>query len=582
MFDAYTVKKVLPRLVIAVVLIQLSWFIFTGMISLTTAVAYGVEGLIYAPFGGGEALQLDVILRNTPGGVGIFTLMAVAGGLGILGIALSLAGTALLGLLMAFALLMFRQVLIVALLVVSPLALVAWILPNTEKFWKLWWESFSKLLIVYPLILGVIAIGRVFAYITAGVEPGSASDNLFTDLGVETIIKISFIIICFFGPFFFIPKLFAIAGSAFGFVAGMANDKSRGAFDRLKKGRQEKRSKDFHDFTGGSKFSQRNAVTRRLNSIGAGVGAGFKGGYGFGERGRQATALDAAGRAEETLKSNPRLKELAYNDDANALLALSGGSMAGAEQAATDLGFSDARRERALAAIRTVGVNKQNAQAALTTLAQNKSRAVGAGNMGAVQAGINRLAGGNAQAAEDMTGSFQYHSRNAGRFDLGDNTATGGWQRGSLYGLSNGHPSSIQGVGQEMVARAQAGALTGNQAALHQATVFRQELAAMLPNATGETRTAIVDQMAALDATGLGAWSQSASGNIDPATGAQVEVQQRVSYDPTVHAVAGYAGPTWSADDVNRGWRIERRAETHADVAGTEARTYQRPEEENR
>ncbi len=515
MFDAYTVKKVLPRLVIAVVLIQLSWFIFTGMISLTTAVAYGVEGLIYAPFGGGEALELDNILMSTPGGVGLFSLMAVAGGLGILGIALSLAGTALLGLLLAFALLMFRQVLIVALLVVSPLALVAWILPNTEKFWKLWWESFSKLLIVYPLILGVIAIGRVFAFITAGVEPGGETDSLFTDLGADVIIKVCFIVICFFGPFFFIPKLFTIAGSAFGFVAGMANDKSRGAFDRLKKGRQAKRAEQGKNFLGGN-LNERSAIGRRLNRVGAGLGAGAGNHFGIGGRGQAAVRQRKQAAAEEAAKSNAQLQQLGQNDDDGvALLGLSGGNRQGFNEASAALqnhwyerrlqtnlqngmGQADAEREarahsaerigRAQDAARAVGVNRENAGAAFNMLAQNKARSLqGPDAMALAQLGARNLGGGDAQTEQSALQGFMFHARGNGRADLGDTNLEAAWERQSIGTIVQGDTRSTQNFADQINADWNSGDADRMQHAARQVA----ELQGAMPGAT-EGNAAII------------------------------------------------------------------------------------------
>ena len=508
MFDAYTVKKVLPRLVIAVVLIQLSWFIFTGMISLTTAVAYGVEGLIYAPFGGGEALELDNILMSTPGGVGLFSLMAVAGGLGILGIALSLAGTALLGLLLAFALLMFRQVLIVALLVVSPLALVAWILPNTEKFWKLWWESFSKLLIVYPLILGVIAIGRVFAFITAGVEPGGETDSLFTDLGADVIIKVCFIVICFFGPFFFIPKLFTIAGSAFGFVAGMANDKSRGAFDRLKKGRQAKRAEQGRKFLSGN-LGERTALGARINRIGAGLGAGAGNHFGIGGRGQAAVRQRKQAAAEEAAKSNAQLQQLGQNDDDGvALLGLSGGNRQGFNEASAALqnhwyerrlqtnlqngmGQADAEREarahsaerigRAQDAARAVGVNRENAGAAFNMLAQNKARSLqGPDAMALAQLGARNLGGGDAQTEQSALQGFMFHARGNGRADLGDTNLEAAWERQSIGTIVQGDTRSTQNFADQISADWNSGDADRMQHAARQVA----ELQGAMPGAT--------------------------------------------------------------------------------------------------
>ncbi|MCA9344927.1 hypothetical protein KC946_03760, partial [Candidatus Saccharibacteria bacterium] len=49
-FDAYTVKKVMPRLVMVIILIPLSWAIVYFMIDMTSVLGYGVRNLIQAPF----------------------------------------------------------------------------------------------------------------------------------------------------------------------------------------------------------------------------------------------------------------------------------------------------------------------------------------------------------------------------------------------------------------------------------------------------------------------------------------------------------------------------------------------------
>lgn len=242
MFDAYNIKKVLPRLVVAVILIQLSWFIFTALIRLTAVVAYGLEGLMYAPFGGRDQIAFSEILSNSNvnGGSGLFlAAVGVAGFAALyLGVAFSLALTALIGLFVGFLTLLVRQVVLITLLVLSPLALVAWILPGTQKFWKLWWESFSKLLLMFPMIVVLVAGGRIVAYISAQVS-GVDTNNLYGSTQIGDIAFLAIITIGYFGPFFLIPKTFQLAGSAFGNITGMVNDRSRGVFDRLKKGRQQ-------------------------------------------------------------------------------------------------------------------------------------------------------------------------------------------------------------------------------------------------------------------------------------------------------------------------------------------------------
>lgn len=603
MFDAYTVKKILPRLVIAVIFIQLSWFIFTGMIALTTAVAYGVEGLIYAPFGSREEFSLAEILSSvTGGGNGIFLAIMIAGAgtLGLLGGALTMALGAVLSIMIGFIMLLLRQVMIVALLLISPLAIVAWILPNTEKFWKLWWENFSKLLLVFPMIVGVVAVGRVFAYITAGVDPGGSAENLATDFGIDELVTVFFIIIGFFGPFFLIPKLFALAGSAFASANNLVNNRAQGAFGFLGKKRAARQAERGKAFLGGN-MNERSFIGRRINRVGAGLGAGYKGNFGIGSKGKEAVLQKRQALNEEVAKSNHQLQQLGLNnDDGIALLGLSGGNREGFNEASAQLqkhwyeqrreenikkgmaavdaeteakAHSKARIERAQSASKAVGVTKANASAAFNLMAQNKARAIGEGRNDLIQAGADRLGGGNKQASDEAKGGFQYHARGAGRYDLGADTATKGWQKGSLYTLANSQPASIAGVGKEMVA-----GMTAGPEGLEKAAIFHQELQAMLPSATGDARDTIIKQQAALEEANGGAlvtYLNSAVPDPTSPTGT-AQVRERVAYDASNPAHA-----SWTPEEINIGSRIETRDQTNADLARAQARTYQRPDENN-
>src|SRR5437868_6794791 len=69
-FDAYTVKKVLPRMLAAAVLITLSWFLCKFVIDIFNIIGQSVRGLLYAPFGGSAKLASDLStsLSNGSGG----------------------------------------------------------------------------------------------------------------------------------------------------------------------------------------------------------------------------------------------------------------------------------------------------------------------------------------------------------------------------------------------------------------------------------------------------------------------------------------------------------------------------------
>ncbi len=600
MFDAYTVKKVLPRLAIAVILIQLSWFLTTGAIFLTNKIAFGIGGLMYGAFGGTEQFALEELLSNTSdssittiGTTVLFTVVGTAFGGGVIAI----AGFIIIAVLVAFLSLALRRAILIMLILLAPIAIVAWILPNTERFWKMWWDNFTKLLIMFPMIMAMIAAGRIFALIGGSTGAGD-------------IVKVTIVLAGFFIPLLLIPKTFSLAGSAFAAIGGAVAQRGAGAQNwaqGMGKNRQKQKwAERGKNFTSGN-MKERTAIGRRVNRIGAGLGVGASNRFGLGKRGREAVKIKKQVAEGEAAK-NPELQTMMLNnDDATALLGLSGGTSEGMRQAQDELrnhwyeqqrakGMShadaladaDRRVSQATAAARAVGVTKTNAAAAFNGLAQNKARSLGAGANGLVAAGASRLADGNDSKAAEALGAFQYHARGAGRFDLGAGTATEGGEKASLYQLANAQPSTIQGMGEEIIDRM----ATGDPAALDQAAVFRQELDAMIPNATGATRDALIAQRDALDAHGaptgggpgiLQTYMQTATGRIDPTTRLPVTVTFDEKYNSARAAADPAYAATWSDPiDRARGVRRVTRAETWADVAHAKARTYRAPEEENR
>ena len=77
--------------------------------------------------------------------------------------------------------LVLRQILIVLLVIISPFAFLAWILPNTQKLYSQWWTNFLKLILMYPLIMLLFEAGRIFALTAGNTFPpatGVATDDL--------------------------------------------------------------------------------------------------------------------------------------------------------------------------------------------------------------------------------------------------------------------------------------------------------------------------------------------------------------------------------------------------------------------
>jgi len=263
MFSAYTIRKILPRLLIAVIAIQLSWALVLLAVRINNDVAHGLEALFYAPFGGTDAFNLGSIIQTGGGsaagfaGAGFAAVAAGTAGFLLLGPGtavgvLALAATAALGLLVALFTLILRRAILLFLIVIAPLAIVCWVLPGTDKFWKLWWESFSKLLIMYPLILLMIAAGRVFAKVAAASGANSGTP----------LLTYTMVILGFFGPLFLIPATLKLAGTAFATITGAVNNKGKGAFDRLRGVRndQAKKNAAYH-----TDRAQRRIVAKRAD-----------------------------------------------------------------------------------------------------------------------------------------------------------------------------------------------------------------------------------------------------------------------------------------------------------------------------
>lgn len=244
-FSAYTVRKALPRMVIAIIFIALSWYICVFMIGMFNAIGSGVVGLVTAPFRA-EIAANEIDPACADGSLNLTCLFStdigVEGGAGILrGIATTFAQVGLilglvvflvwqgaillLGAVAAFLVLFAREMFILGLMLMAPLAILAWIFPGNDKLWKMWWNSFSKLLMMFPLIMGIIAVGRIFAWII-NESPGGALEGSV----LHPIMKLTAYLL----PYAFIPFTFKMAGGVFANLAGIVNDKDKGLIDRAK------------------------------------------------------------------------------------------------------------------------------------------------------------------------------------------------------------------------------------------------------------------------------------------------------------------------------------------------------------
>ncbi len=275
--DAYTIKKVLPRLLIAIIAIALSWPLLRFGVQLFNDLGGMVNNLILQPFtsvatnasdqlaalngtslGGvvGVATGLNEAVQ-TAQGVGILaggTIVAGASALAIYGPigVLSIVGVAVLALIVAVLALGLRAIIIIAGIVFAPIAIACFILPSTEKIWKFWWSLMLGALAMFPIVMGFLALGKAGAMITP--NPLLA-------------------MLLFIAPYFLIPFAFKLGSGFVGKIMTAINDSERGLFDRAKKFRGAQAQKNVGEMLEGKRFKGTGAFSRGLNKATGSVGA---------------------------------------------------------------------------------------------------------------------------------------------------------------------------------------------------------------------------------------------------------------------------------------------------------------------
>lgn len=396
--SAYTVKRALPRLIAAAIFIALSFEIGKFLIVLTNNISVGLHNAILNSFTGTGDISLATIF--SPGGddsaIGALGLIAGGGALlavGSIGVLFSYIFVMVIGLGIGFLLLSFRQLLIIALLILAPLAILAWIFPGNDKLWKLWWGSFSKLLLLFPLIMVTIATGKAFAMMVSNTDGGSL---------VATLIKL----IAYVGPYFLIPAMFKFAGGVFATVAGMANDRERGLFDRQKKYRQGKMSDNWGKFQAGTKYNRGslNALSSRITTRGFGVTG----------RGKQAYQQKMDLASMEHAKS-AQAQAVQHND--GVLRAQTYASEAEARRRmAQDWGMDEQSINEAVLGAKANGGWGRARQ----VFAAKQLSATGTGydNLEQVAATIARVSYGNSGQVSSLAGDINASTKQAGRPDL--------------------------------------------------------------------------------------------------------------------------------------------------------------------
>lgn len=309
----YGIKKMLPRLILAAVLVNVSYWICAIAVDLSNIAGASMKGL-FADTAGNITIPDGGSGSTAEGAAGWVSLAAT--GLVATGAALYIGLSALLPaliivlftILITAITLLIRQVLIVLLIVVSPLAFVAYLLPNTESLFTKWRKLFGTLLLVFPIVGAIFGASELASKVITAAAPETEYTFAFQVMGAATAVI----------PLVLVPAMVkgtrALGGVIGGRFGNFLNNPNKGPVDRLRKGAEGYRQnrEEYRKLKGLNKFrtlpgkgfatrrsAQREAVLANRRSELSRANASYVAGMAEGDEGFRAKLARGGGEGAE-------------------------------------------------------------------------------------------------------------------------------------------------------------------------------------------------------------------------------------------------------------------------------------------
>lgn len=192
----YSIKRMLPRIIVASLLVNLSFYVSSLAVDLSNILGGTIKDLLEAA--GNQAIA-DGKLVDSADRPGHDTWSQVAGSVLLIsasagaGAALIMYGgfavflpvltSAVVAIVTTVLILMIRQVLIIVFIILSPLAFAAMILPNTTRYFDKWKSLFIPILLVFPAVSLLYGAG----YIASVAIGASAAANNSAILSIAAL-----------------------------------------------------------------------------------------------------------------------------------------------------------------------------------------------------------------------------------------------------------------------------------------------------------------------------------------------------------------------------------------------------------
>lgn len=232
----YDIKRTIPRMLVAAVAVNLSYFIAAFLVDLSNIVGSSLNQLFISIVNEvGQGAERNVLASASFAEIATYVLSGgtiIAAGLFQGAVALSGMGMGVLFLfvfilvpiativLVTVAVLAARLALITVLIVLAPLAFVAYVLPGTKQWYDKWQDLFATMLLMYPMFAVLFGGSHLASYLIA--QNADRWETVLIALFVQAV------------PLVITPFLIRFSGRLLGNFAGMVNNPAKGLSDRSK------------------------------------------------------------------------------------------------------------------------------------------------------------------------------------------------------------------------------------------------------------------------------------------------------------------------------------------------------------
>ena len=227
------IKRMLPRLIVIVIMSNLSYILCQIAVDLSNILGTGLSWIFetvqeQAIASGAISLELEEVGAGTLvayflgiGGTalaGAHLAIAFAGGFtGLIWFLLPVILAGVIAVVSALLTMAARQGLIYLLVMISPIAIVAYALPNTESWARKWYALFMKMLFFYPMFTVLFSASRLAGLVIISTATGITDK---TEQAITIVLGLAVQLI----PLFMAIPMMRMSGTFLGKISGIVSN----------------------------------------------------------------------------------------------------------------------------------------------------------------------------------------------------------------------------------------------------------------------------------------------------------------------------------------------------------------------